>query len=40
MDKITKVLTTKAEKREDRGLRFIGSSEDIDRDSDKILIEG
>lgn len=40
MDKIIKSISTKAEKREDRILRFIGSSEDVDRDLDKIMVDG
>jgi HK97 family phage prohead protease len=40
MKKHIKYNTTKAEEVEDRVLRFIGSTQDVDRDNEKILASG
>lgn len=40
MEKIIKSTTIKAEKVEKRVLRFIGSTQDVDRDGDRIMLDG
>lgn len=40
MNKITKNITIKAEKKEDRVLRFVGSDQSIDRDGDRMMATG
>jgi len=39
-DKIIKYLTKTPEKQEDRVLRFIGSDQSIDRDNERVMVEG